>query len=152
VIFGDVWVSDTVQVYGNARLYGIVEAYDNAHIYGDAQISGSAKVYGNAQVFGYTKISGYVEAYDNARIFSEGWITGNIQVYGDAIVTKVVNTIFTDEYDITITDNFIAIGCKNHSIEDWESFTDEQINDMDTEALKWWRVWKPIIFAITKAY
>jgi carbonic anhydrase/acetyltransferase-like protein (isoleucine patch superfamily) len=157
-VYEDAQVYDSARVWDNAVVYGSSMVYGNAgiagkaNVFGNAQISGNAHVYGKAHVYGYTKMSGYVVAYDNVRIFDDAWITGNIQIYGGAIVTKAVNTIFTDQYNITITDNYLTIGCENHPIEDWEAFTDAQISKMDTEALKWWKVWKPIIFTIIKAY
>ena len=42
----------------------------------------------------------------------------------------------------------LYIGCKSHSIEDWKNFTDEQISKMDSGALDWWKVWKPILMNI----
>lgn len=35
------------------------------------------------------------------------------------------------EYNITITDNHIKIGCQHHSIDEWENMTGEEIYDMD---------------------
>ena len=32
----------------------------------------------------------------------------------------------------------VAIGCQQHSLEKWRSFTDEQIEEMDDNALAWW--------------
>jgi hypothetical protein len=85
-------------------------------------------------------------------VVDNGVVDSNAQVCGNALVTKAVNTITTNKYIITIADNYMKIGCRNHSIKDWEAFTDEQIADMDTGALAWWKVWKPIIFAIINAY
>jgi hypothetical protein len=79
-------------------------------------------------------------------------IGGHTRIHVDTIVTKAVNTIYTDKYEVTISDNYIKIDCENHSLFDWENFTDTQISKMDAGALKWWRVWKPIILALTKAY
>lgn len=51
----------------------------------------------------------------------------------------------TGKYPITRTKEIMAIGCEQHSIEDWMAFDDTRIKRMDNGALKWWKVWKPII-------
>ena len=49
------------------------------------------------------------------------------------------------KYLITRTKEVMAIGCEQHSIEDWMAFDDARIKRMDSGALEWWKVWKPII-------
>ena len=64
------------------------------------------------------------------------------------IPTGDSSTIFcmnSNMYGIVVTKGVIAIGCQQHSVEDWKSFTDERISEMDTGALAWWRIWKPIV-------
>ncbi|SPL81292.1 hypothetical protein [Yersinia phage fEV-1] len=40
----------------------------------------------------------------------------------------------------------MQIGCQRHKLEDWWSFDDARIIEMDGKtALKWWRTWKPIL-------
>jgi uncharacterized protein YjbI with pentapeptide repeats len=41
--------------------------------------------------------------------------------------------------------NVMAIGCQQHSVEDWYNFTDIEIEDMETGAIYWWRKYKPIL-------
>ncbi len=49
-------------------------------------------------------------------------------------------------YSITILVSIkIHIGCQNHTIEQWENFTDKEIARMDTGALEWWKEWKEVI-------
>jgi hypothetical protein len=43
------------------------------------------------------------------------------------------------------TSDRLQIGCENHAIADWWDFSDDRISQMDTEALAWWRKWKPIL-------
>jgi hypothetical protein len=42
----------------------------------------------------------------------------------------------------------IRIGCQYHSVEAWEKFTDDEISEMELDALAWWKAWKPIILAV----
>jgi carbonic anhydrase/acetyltransferase-like protein (isoleucine patch superfamily) len=155
---GDAWVYDDAMVYDGARVSGNAVVLDHAIVFGNSMIYDNAMVFDNAVVYGNAMVYDYAMAYckarvyGNARVFGKGLVKGKAQVYGNAIATKAVNTMHTDAYNITIIDNYITIGFENHPIADWEAFTDEQIADMDTGALAWWKVWKPIIFAIINAY
>jgi hypothetical protein len=42
----------------------------------------------------------------------------------------------------------IQIGCQNHTVARWESFSDAEIAAMDSKALDWWRQWKPTVMAM----
>ena len=106
---------------------GWVESESNLSMYGNAWVYGNARVYGDAQVY------------------------GNARVYGNALVEKQPQIFRTSKYNISISDNYIAIGCKNYSISEWEKFDDYTISNMDYGALEWWKIWKPIIFAMIDA-
>ncbi len=54
--------------------------------------------------------------------------------------------------DNKITDNHIKIGCELHSINDWDNFTDEEINDMDSHALTFWSTYKTVIISLAKEH
>ena len=57
---------------------------------------------------------------------------------------KEIKTIQTDLYHIAYTKDTMAIGCEQHSIEAWFSFSDETIDAMDEgRSLEWWEKWKP---------
>jgi hypothetical protein len=64
------------------------------------------------------------------------------KLLSDNIIEKTPIQIFGAHWDITIWDSHIKIGCEFHSMTDWFSFSDERINKMDRNALKFWRVWK----------
>jgi hypothetical protein len=59
---------------------------------------------------------------------------------------KIIKTISV-HYRIVIMLEYgvMAIGCEQHSIDEWMNFSDEEIDKMDTDALQWWKVWKPRI-------
>ena len=41
----------------------------------------------------------------------------------------------------------MAIGCQQHTIEEWRNFSDSEILEMDgRKALKFWKAWKDVIF------
>lgn len=58
---------------------------------------------------------------------------------------RQIKTIQAGKYIVNYTTEVIQIGCENHSIEDWFSFSDEKIARMDDGALDWWKDWKPIL-------
>ena len=59
---------------------------------------------------------------------------------------REIITLFINKYTVVFTRDTIQIGCKNYSIESWKNFSDEEILEMDSGALKWWKKWKDFIF------
>jgi len=53
--------------------------------------------------------------------------------------------IKTDTRTIQIHAATVRIGYRNHTHEEWMSFTDEEIAAMDDLELSWWKAWKPSI-------
>ncbi len=51
-----------------------------------------------------------------------------------------------ETYSISFTKDVLQIGCKRFLIEDWKIFNDEEINNMDNQALSFWNKWKDFIF------
>tara|TARA_R110000850_G_scaffold93465_3_gene197697 strand:+ start:12958 stop:13671 length:714 start_codon:yes stop_codon:yes gene_type:complete len=70
----------------------------------------------------------------NANLWS---VVGNM--------TKV-HSMQLQEYSITFTTEVLQIGCQRHAIEEWRSFSDDYISDMDSMALKFWTKYKDFIF------
>lgn len=62
-----------------------------------------------------------------------------------------IRTIQTGVYVIVIFGDSILIGCQSHKWVEWQAFDDSRILAMDGQkALEFWRVWKPILTAITE--
>ena len=61
---------------------------------------------------------------------------------------KEIRTMQIDTYRISFTKETLQIGCKRHLIEEWKSFSDEEISKMDgtKNTLGWWNKWKEHIF------
>jgi len=59
---------------------------------------------------------------------------------------KELRTMQIDTYKIGFTLDTLQIGCRRHKIEEWKSFSDEEIAKMDDGALEWWGHWKDFIF------
>jgi hypothetical protein len=62
-----------------------------------------------------------------------------------------VKAMQCDTWPVTYTATNLQIGCQNHPIGDWWKFTDSEIAAMDSEALAWWAIWKPILLMIIEA-
>ena len=58
---------------------------------------------------------------------------------------REIRTMQTGEWIIVYTDDMMAIGCRQYSLSEWWSFSDDQIADMDKGALDFWRKWRPIL-------
>ena len=61
---------------------------------------------------------------------------------------RQIKTLQMGVYRITYTSDVMAIGCEQHSIDEWMSFDDCTISQMDSDALKFWGKWKPILKSI----
>ena len=42
-------------------------------------------------------------------------------------------------WDVTIFQDWITIGCQHHHIVDWDKFTDDEIAEMDDDAIEFWK-------------
>jgi uncharacterized protein YjbI with pentapeptide repeats len=64
-----------------------------------------------------------------------------------ADLSGAATIIYGLNWDVYITKNHIRIGCENHTLEDWESFGDDQINNMEIRALEFWNEYKAFILS-----
>ena len=128
----------------------------NAHEYAELESVGGwlyAHVPFNAPAL--TKVGGslYVDATFTAPALTK--VGGSL--YVDATFTAPALTNIEDEavswysyllelrYTVLCTDNYVHIGCKRHTRDEWAAFTDLEINAMDTDALSFWREHKDSI-------
>ncbi len=58
--------------------------------------------------------------------------------------------IYGLQWEVYITKNHIRIGCQAHDLGKWESFTDEEIDNMDSNALDFWKENKEMIITLCK--
>ena len=66
-------------------------------------------------------------------------------------VSKGPLEISGSAYYVTLWEGAIQIGCEFHLTKEWNKYTDKEIIKMDgKDALKWWKVWKPILMNIAK--
>ena len=56
--------------------------------------------------------------------------------------------IYGLKWFVTVTNEFLTIGCQRHTHAEWEAFSDEQISDMDEGALNFCQMWKPSLLSV----
>jgi hypothetical protein len=59
-----------------------------------------------------------------------------------------IKTIQADIWRVGYTHDTLQIGCQRHLITEWLAFSDEEISRMDSKALSWWKIWKPILMNV----
>ena len=56
-----------------------------------------------------------------------------------------IKSVQCDLWPVTYTADKMQIGCQIHMISEWWSFSNSEIERMDSQALAWWAIWKPIL-------
>ena len=54
------------------------------------------------------------------------------------------------KYQVVLSKERIAIGCKLFTVGEWKEFNDAAISMMDDGALEWWIKWKDLVFMFHK--
>ena len=80
--------------------------------------------------------------YANLRSASDILCVGNM---------ANIKSIQADIWPVAYTCDEMQIGCQRHTIPEWWAFGDDEISRMDSCALGWWKVWKPILQAMIAA-
>jgi hypothetical protein len=70
----------------------------------------------------------------------------------EEILTKTPIYISNLLWPVTITTQFLTIGCQRHKIDQWNVYDDESISSMHPKALAFWSVWKSPLLAICEAH
>ncbi|MCB2251815.1 hypothetical protein KTQ74_07915, partial [Pseudomonas chlororaphis] len=66
-------------------------------------------------------------------------------IWGASGNCKEIKAIQCDIWPVTYTAERMQIGCQFHALAEWWAFADDEIEGMDSRALAWWKVWKPIL-------
>ena len=111
----------------NLSQHGNCWAYDNSRMSGDSRMSGNSRMSGDSRM------------YDNSFMT------------GDSQLTGVAKNLTGFIHNVTITDGHIIIGCQCHTPVEWESFSDEDIAEMDKVNAKLWPTMKPLILGLARA-
>ena len=64
---------------------------------------------------------------------------------------RELKTLQLGTYITCISQEAIAIGCKQYTPSEWWAFSDEEIEAMDSGALEWWNEWKDTIKKVWEA-
>lgn len=75
--------------------------------------------------------------YANLSGATKNWCIGNM---------REIHSMQLEKYMIAFGEDFLSIGCQQHTVEEWNEFTDDQISKMDYGAFEWWIKWKDFIF------
>ena len=85
--------------------------------------------------------------FENANLWNADLAGANL---GD---TKGVYCLSTEYYNIYFHEQQIQIGCKTHTLEEWENFTDDDIDKMEgKKALLFWKKYKDTVFSLYKKF
>ncbi len=57
-----------------------------------------------------------------------------------------IRSMQLDSWHITFTEHVLAIGCRQYSWEEWNQFSDGELELMDEYAPSWWGKWKEYLF------
>jgi uncharacterized protein YjbI with pentapeptide repeats len=72
--------------------------------------------------------------------------------YGIATLKNGLLQLLGKYWPVYIFDAHIKIGCQMHSTTDWDSFTDDQISTMASNAMEFWKENKEMIMTVAKAH
>ena len=71
---------------GNCWLYREAKSYDTSYITDDVEVFGNAEIYGDAQLWGFAKIGWNTKIYDDAKVYGHAMLFDNIEICNNAIV------------------------------------------------------------------
>ena len=67
-------------------------------------------------------------------------------------LTKTPLSVVGLHYWCVISDGYMRLGCKRFTHEEWATFSDEEIDGMDVDALEFWKQWKIPLLAMCAAH
>jgi len=68
------------------------------------------------------------------------------------LLTRAPISLANLQWDILITNNYMRIGCQRHTHAEWSSFGDDDIADMASPSLYFWRTWKTPLLSMCGTY
>ena len=110
---GGGWVADTAHIADTAYVGLGARVFGEAYVFGEARVFGAARVYGGARVYGESRVYGEAHVFGKVRVFYKARVSGMARASRSPIV------IAGGEYDVTITDTHVQIGCMCHPLSWW---------------------------------
>lgn len=147
---GACWIFNDAKVYDSTVVRDSAIVYDSAEVLGSAVVSGSAEVFGSAKVLDSARVCGSARVLGSAEVSGSAVVSGSARVSG--VVSKTPIHLSGLRWPITIEDTHMSIGCQYHSIGDWASFDDDEIDDMSDEALDFWNKYKCLILTLANEH
>ena len=83
-----------------------------------------------------------------SRVNLYGANLSGVNLYGKKITKCPIQIGAGMKWYICITEHHIQIGCQVHEAKEWFKFDDAKISSFHSEALEWWKVYKPILKAL----
>lgn len=135
IVYGNAKVTENAMINDYAKVYGEARVYGNAKVYGDAQVYDTAQIYGNARVNGHCKIYGNSRVMDNALVYDNATVCDHaivrnnaevlnnskicgaadiydsLKIYDNCVVTRKPKACYGFDYNVTVTDHHICLGC-----------------------------------------
>ena len=87
-VYGHSWIGDKSEVYGDTKIYGNAQIYDETVICGKCCVYGNALVYGNAQIHGNALVCGDAKVYENAEVYGNAIIHEHAEIHGTACLKE----------------------------------------------------------------
>ena len=116
----------------------------------DADLRG-ADLYG-ANLYGANLTDADLYGADLRNAVLSGAELGEVaSLWGTIGNMREVKTVQCGTWPVTYTADLMQIGCQLHSLDEWWTFTDDEISRMDADALTWWSKWKPLLESIIEA-
>ena len=80
--------------------------------------------------------------------FNGTWLDGEWR--GERVVIPPMS-VYGLRWPVHVSDARMQIGCQRHTHEQWENFTDTQIDGMHQDALSFWKAHRNVLLAMCKA-
>lgn len=71
---------------------------------------------------------------------------------GETVAKNPIHITCGLKYVALITEGYMRLGCKQFTHAEWAAFSDEQISEMDSGALEFWKQWKEPLLAMCRAH
>ncbi len=124
---------DDAQIFGRTWMIEDAVVGDKASIKDGVVIRGSARIGGNAEISGIVLVTGRAFISDNAKVFGNVIVDGRTKLVNSVVIKNQYDfiNILHHKYNMTITRDYIQVGCQTHTKEEWLDFNEDAIFKMD---------------------
>jgi len=133
-----VWIGSNVQIENNAWIGNGVRLGSNIRIESDVKIRSGVWIGNDIWIESGVWIESGIRIESGVWIESGIRIESGIQLRNRRSCSAFLITISGFLWPITIDRCFLRIGCEKHAIAEWREFSDDEIAEMDEDALEFW--------------